>query len=466
LAASALFVLYRFLPLGAARQADQLVVQYTRALDSSLATFDFTRVRFNASQLQILQPDQDGYFQAMASKGDLIRDVLQRPTVLSTPTGVTSIMNRVNAIQALLGEREDPDLLVIQAVVSWRIGQSRDDEHEAASLCAQALRANPGGFALAPLAGSYIESFLSAPYVDPERGIGPEAESAADLTAALTAGAPATQKPGFPMAADLALDKLVRELDRASARAYVGMLEAHADAVGLASRDRELQDAKTRDALDRRTKLAKQVVAAWDLFSSSLQDVPGLAGTPALLSIFTLNDAYYTRAKWFVQHGLATGLPPLLAEIMPVKERHQLAPPRVAWRQTYKDLLATTAVLFDYQEARRWQVWEEQTRDFDLALLAMRAAAPGHAAAEAQYAAALAAARLGLYVHGDGADRAKAYALELLEGANLSKERLAVIDAVLSRRTSAPPVPSASSRIYTATEQPPAPPRTAGKRKA
>lgn len=464
LAASALFVLYRFLPLGAARQADQLVAQYSRALDTSLATFDFTRVRFNASQLQILQPDQDGYFQAMAFKGDLIRDVLQRPTVLSTPTGVASIMNRVNAIQALLGEREDPDLLVIQAVVSWQIGRSRDDEHEAASLCAQALRADPGGFALAPLAGSYVESFLSAPYLDPERGMGPEAESVADLTAALTAAATATHRPRFPMAVNLALDKLVRELDRASARAYVGMLEAHADVIGLAGLDRAPQDAKTRDALDRRTKLAKQVVAAWDSFTSSLQDVSGLAGTPALLSIFTLNDAYYTRAKWFVQHATATELPPLLAKIMPVKERHQLAPPRVAWRQTYKDLLATTAVLFDYQESRRWQVWEEQTRDFDVALLALRAGGPGHA--EAQYAAALAAARLGLYVHGDGADRAKAYALKLVEGANLSKERLAEIDAALSRRSSAPPIPSASSRIHTATDQRPASSRTTGKRKA
>jgi hypothetical protein len=440
-AAGVLFVLYQQLPLGAARQADALVVQYQHALDASLATFDFTRVRFNASQLELLKPDEGSYYQAMAAKGDLIRDVLERPTLLSSASGISSVMDRAKAIRALLGDREDSDLLVIEAVVTWQVGQDRNDEHEAASLCAQALRAEPGGFALAPLARSYVETFLSAPYFDPKRGIGPESEAGEDLAAALAGSAHAGNNPGFPMAASIALDGLMRQLDRASSTAYVGMLEAHADALRSAANSADAQKAVLR-----RTALAKQVVAAWDSFDSALGDVPGLAGTPTILSIFRLNDAYYSRAKWFLLDDKATTVAPLLMSLPP-KDRAALSPPRVGWSKAYGDLAGNARALFDYQEAQRWKVWEAQTLAFDRALVALRSAAPGAPTEALGQTAALAAARLGLYVDRNGTEGRQAYALNLADAFHLTGSDVATIDEVLLRRASVPPLVDASASL-------------------
>ena len=78
-AAGILLVLYRQLPLGATQKAKDLVAQHEKGLEESLATFEFARVRYHASQLELLLAGDARRYRALAAKGDLMRDVLVAP---------------------------------------------------------------------------------------------------------------------------------------------------------------------------------------------------------------------------------------------------------------------------------------------------------------------------------------------------------------------------------------------------
>jgi len=412
LAAGVLFVLYQRLPMGAARQADELVAQHEQQLEASLASFDFSRARYQASQLELLRPDRDSHYRALEAKGEIVRDVLARPTLLTTPAGVSSIAERVNSVERLLGSEADPDLLVVKAVVLWQVGRSRRDEHEAASLCARALRLSPRGFALAPLARGYIEDFLAAPFFDADTPLGRDAESADGLRSVLTNVE--IDGGGFPLAPTLALGALVRHLDRVSSQAYVEMLKHHAESVRAGAKQEDIE--KARGA---RTEQAKKVVEAWATFTAAVDDVPGLAGTPAVLAMFRLNDVYASRARWFALHPEEDDLAPLISQgpsrATPV-QRAELAPPRIEWSRRYGALLGGMRNLIEIRDAARWRRLEKETQAFDVALVAYLAAGSRADAADLLRQAALHAARLGLYVDAPSDGRV-AYASKLLDDA-------------------------------------------------
>jgi hypothetical protein len=410
-AAGILLVLYRQLPLGAQQKARELVAHHEQALEESLATFEFARVRYHASQLELLRPGASRRYRALAAKGELMRDVLARPTLLASASGISSVVERVMAVERLLGTAPDADVLTVKALVLWQVGQSRADQHEAASLCARALRLRQRGFALAPLARSMIEDFLAAPYFADGRGVGRDAESAEGLRAVVASVV--LDERTFPLAATIALRDLVRTLDGASANAYVAMLEAHA-ALSRAGSDRAAAEAERR----RRTEAARQVVAAWDGFDRAVEAVPGLGGTPAVLGLFQLNDVYYTRAKWFTVNEEAGELPPRLTAIADPAARARLAPPRVAWGRRYGALLGRTRGLLQFQEAERWRRLEDEVDALDRAVVALRTGEgarerPGIDLPALRRAAALRAARLGLFVDVPGTGRT-AYAERLL----------------------------------------------------
>ncbi|HEY5282200.1 MAG TPA: hypothetical protein VIM14_05370, partial [Polyangia bacterium] len=169
------------LPLGARAQAAELAAMHRKEMTASLARFDFSRVRFHASQLEILVPEQGSYYQAMSGKAALLRDLVMRPALLATDSGVAQIVERVQALERQLGDRPDPDVLTMKALVLWQVGTSKRDEHAAASYSARAIRLAGGGFALAPLARHYIRAFLHAPYMAPDTPYGRDTESLLDL---------------------------------------------------------------------------------------------------------------------------------------------------------------------------------------------------------------------------------------------------------------------------------------------
>jgi hypothetical protein len=401
-----IYALYDRLPLGARKQAAELAAMHRREMAASLARFDFSRTRFHASQLEILLPEQGAYFQAMAGKAELLRDLVMRPALLATRENVSRVVERVQALERQLGDRADPDVLTLKALVLWQVGDSKRDEHTAASYCARALRLSPGGFALAPLARHYIRAFLRAPYLAPDTPYGRDAESLQDLR--LLAAAPVVRDAGFPLAPMLALDRLMARLDRELVPAYLEMLEAHAQVVRLAPPRRSGRGSRGEaggppalvEARKQRSQAAQRVLSAWRTFDQGIDDIPGLAGQSAILAIFRLNDATRTRAAWFVERPQSQELAPLLAEIADLDLKQRLAPPRIDWERRYGALIAPELhAVAELEEANRFTELEKLTRDFELAYVAQRAADAGPEQSAQRRKAALFAAQLGLYVN-------------------------------------------------------------------
>lgn len=161
------------------------------------------------------------------------------------------------------------------------------------------------------MARHYIRAFLHAPYLAPDTPYGRDAESLVDLH--VLAALPIAENAGFPLEPVLVLDRLMGKLDRELTPAYLDMLNAHAAVlhllppkssqprrgravVGPAPDSPELARARQQ-----RTRAASSVLAVWRRFESGLDDIPGLTGKSAVLAIFRLNDASYTRAAWFVE---------------------------------------------------------------------------------------------------------------------------------------------------------------------
>jgi hypothetical protein len=408
-----LYALYDRLPFGARTQAAEFAAMHRREMTASLARFDFSRVRFHASQLEILLPEQGAYYQAMSGKAALLRDVVVRPALLATDQGVGQIVERVQALERQLGDRADPDVLTMKAMVLWQVGTSKRDEHAAASYCARALRLSPGGFALAPLARHYIRAFLNAPYLAPDTPYGRDSESLQDLR--VLAATPMEKDAGFPLAPVIALDRLMGKLDRDLTPAYLDMLNAHAEVLRLLPvpsappqrTHRHVQIAASStdlpallQARQQRTQAATRVLAAWRQFDSSVEDIPGLTGKSAVLAIFRMNDASYTRAAWFVEQPQQNALAPLLAGVADLSLKAKLAPPRIGWEKQYGALIASELhTVAELQEANRFATFEKQNLDFEQAYVAQRLATPGPEKDTQRRAAAVLAAKLGLYIN-------------------------------------------------------------------
>jgi hypothetical protein len=397
------------LPLGARAQAAELAAMHRKEMTASLARFDFSRVRFHASQLEILVPEQGSYYQAMSGKAALLRDLVMRPALLATDSGVAQIVERVQALERQLGDRPDPDVLTMKALVLWQVGTSKRDEHAAASYSARAIRLAGGGFALAPLARHYIRAFLHAPYMAPDTPYGRDTESLLDLR--VLAAMPMETHAGFPLESVLVLDRLMGKLDREVTPAYLDMLNAHAEVVRLAppsapQRRGRAQPAPIPESPDLlrarmgRMKAATRVLLAWRQFENGLEDVPGLSGKSAVLAIFRLNDATYTRAAWFVEQPEQNSLAPLLADISDLSLKTKLAPPRIGWEKRYGALITRELhTVAELQEANRFSTFEEENRNFEQAYVAQLLAAPGPAQDTQRRLAAVQAAKLGLYIN-------------------------------------------------------------------
>lgn len=393
-----LYGLYDRLPLGARNQAAQLTDVHRRGMNDSLSRFDFARVRYHAAQLELLVPEQGAFYQGMAGKAALLRDLVMRPALFATDKGVAEIVERVQALERQMGGRADPDVLTMKALVLWQVGDSKEDEHAAASYCARALRMSPRGFALAPLARHYIRMFMHAPYVPPGTPYGRDQESLHDLR--ILTSAPHERDASFPLSPVLALDRRILKLDRDLVPAYLDMLRAQAELLRLvrASGGRSVEGPARNAARARRTDSAQRVLAIWDEFDRAIA-VPELVGKSAVLAVFRLNDASRTRAAWFALNPEADDIAPALADIPSPELRAKLAPPRIGWGKRYGQLIARDIRdLAEFQEASRYAAFETQNRAFERAYVAYLASDDGVEKDEHRRQAAQAAAMLGLYV--------------------------------------------------------------------
>jgi hypothetical protein len=446
LGAGVLIVLYDRLPLGARSEAIALVTVHRNGFTDSLKRFDFARARFHASQLEYLAPDDPTAHGALITKAELLRDVIERPTLFGTDAGIASLWKRLDENRRLMMPQIDPDLLVVEAMLLWETGESRREELRAASLCARALRLRMGasGFALSSLARAYIETFLDAPFTDEKVGLGRDSYALDDLRAVLEY-AP-TPDSDHPLATRIRIARLMRTLDGASSTAYADMVQAHARMIAALRRG---ATAEVETARQQRFDAANAVVKAWQELDAKLAEDPVLARDPSVLLVFRLNDAQFARAQWFRGQRKTNELAPLIVatpdqlddqptgkpagkpaarstarlaksedqpaskqdnaiapRVATAKERLAMAAPRLVWARRYQALIEGPArALFELQEANRFAALEAAAYGFERAMIeacvapaASTTAATCQADPDAIARAAQAAAALGLYV--------------------------------------------------------------------
>jgi hypothetical protein len=404
-----LFGLYRWLPLGAVHEARDLQALHWRELDASVARFDYASARFHASHVLYLDPTSAAAAMAQAEKVALLRDLAYRPTLLATDGAATAFERRVDAVESQLGPLPDPDLLVMRALILWRRGTTRADEHVAASLMARAMRLAPLGFPLSPLAREYVATFLAAPYVSEKPGLGRNSVPLDELRDVL-ASAP-VDPPGSPFAAAAGLARMMRELGHTTGMHYIAMVDAHAAAVA-GSRTRDMRDPLVTGALARRREHAQAISSAWSIFDQRLRNTPELDG-PQVLDIFHLNDAMLTRARWFLAEpdSLAEGkriedLPPTTAT---VTRRLQVAPARVAWARRYSALLAgPLRAVVEFEETERFRVWERWCLEFEKRRVELEVAQPSRDQTELRWRLAVASSALSLFQESENGPEAYA----------------------------------------------------------
>jgi hypothetical protein len=389
-----------YLPRDSERRAREQLAAQVAGFDAATAVLDVTEARYRESQLEILAPSDLARYRGQLKKVALLHSLFTRPGQLHTEQGLAGLVAEVAEVEAAIGPT-DPDVMIAKAYVLWQVGGSRDDEYEAAGLCAAALR-SPAPARLAPLARNYIAGFLADPYPLHDAG-GPSID---ELTRAVSLARRAGETTQF--ARVIELDRMIRDLDRASTAAYLDMLAAHADLrAALSHAGRGPEPVAARAARAARTAAAKRLIDAWAAFDRGLEAAPELASDAIVLSVFTLDDAVLTHARYWAVDDSANGLAPSLTDksssqaLSPVL-RAQIAPLRVAWDKRYAPLLGPSArQIVSYQETARFAAFEQRAAAFEDAYVKFLVAAHGGESpgrlVELATAAATAASTMGLY---------------------------------------------------------------------
>lgn len=383
-------IFFKVLPRGS---TENLVEMHRTAMQKSLDALDLPDARYHASQLKILEPANTAH-RGIALKIDLLRDVLSRPALYQTPAGINRTLSRIEQAEAQFGEQRDADIDTLKALILFRTNPTRSGEHDAAMLCAAALKrpASDSGFALQPLARSYVENYLSHPLpaaeVEAEPGAPEELVPAALAAVVAKAKADAKDRRALtPLSHVLMYDSLVRDLTVKSVPAYRRMVEAQASI--------ETAPPAQRGALIAgRAAAAREVIKAWEEFDDALASHHSLDDTSAAYAVFTLKDAMVSRARAY-EKSVAAPIPPLLTEknYPSAAARARMLPPRVMWAKRYlANVGSATQQVITFQEAARFQNDEAAAYEFERAFVDFLKAKTRQSALRAS----LAAARLGL----------------------------------------------------------------------
>ena len=366
-----LYGLFALLPGGPARRIRQLANLHSRALEDSLSVLDIRQATFHAAQLQMLDPLSNPY-RGEELKTDLIRDIFSRPTTLQTLAGVNGVVLHVNQVEAMLGENTDPDVQVVKAIVRWRMGPTKGDEYSAAVLCADALRARSGkDFALRSFALEYLEDYLENPISERLLSDVPKHETFQQLKSTFDEEQklldPRDARP-TPLAYVFKYNKLVRNLTKVSAQAYIQMLDAHAD-YKLAT------DAAAKTAAkDKRQVAAKNVGIAWKDFIDNIEADELVRGTSAPLAAMLLNDAVQARAFTYMNAPDDAHIPEgrLLTDTERSAASTDLCRLKIYSRHAQGVLAKGTIDMIDFQEYHRFMDFDSAMKDFEANYLSFR----------------------------------------------------------------------------------------------
>lgn len=468
-AAIALWLLAEYMPKNAEKRAAAQTKFHEDAMGEALAAYDFAMVKYHASQLEVLGDGNAARIRVVVRKAELLQTVFLRPGALQSLGGLRQVMADVAAVERDL-EKPDPDVAVVKCYVLWQVAATRGGEYEAASWCADALELPPsglpGGFMLGVLAYNYLGAFLHDPYQPVE-----DAPITVDQLARLrrvhdrVAATELAKQDSPEFQHVLEFNRLIAALDRASAKAYLEMLSAHADTVIARQgwKKPQPEPPALRAALERRRAAARDVIAAWQAFDAELESSPWLVDDPTALAAFTLDDAVLSRALYFDAVPDAEDLPPRFfpdpqapapkpapGQKPPAKKerlaadlRVKTAPLRLAWARRYASLIGRRSQdLLAFEETARFRAFEERAARFEAAYVDFQVAVKTKAAtallAEKAAAAALGAAQMGLHRednNGRAPEAARIVEDLRAAGADLSPEAgAAIVEASDARR--------------------------------
>jgi hypothetical protein len=137
----------------------------------------------------------------------------------------------------------------------------------------------------------------------------------------------------------------------------------------------------------RRLAAAVRVRDAWEEFDRGLKEGSVFLGTSTRLAAFSLNDAIFSRAMWFVAQPNTPDSAPSLFALNPASNpaaatdgqakipkdgdlRKMMLPKRIGWRNAFASDLGGVALdLIDSEEYHRFRLYEDRSLAFEAALL-------------------------------------------------------------------------------------------------
>jgi hypothetical protein len=314
----------------------KLSSQHDQAYRAAMRALDFRQARYHAAQLKILDASNQTYL-GYEMKANLLQDVLMRPALYQTLSGLRELSFRMSQAQSYLGD--DPDVRVVGAFVAWNSGGTKAHQYVSAVLCADALSNHSknqeasGEFVLRPLAIEYLKDYLLNPLPDELiKVLLPTATNEANkevtiavgqskptkvrvqyptttqlyetLARAEQEGASPSGGPtgdirmaevGGPMSHIVKFDQILRALYRKEIPAYLKMIEA----------DRKFNDPAFTDKnafAAARQSAARDITSAWQSFDRALATDTDLADSVAPIRSMTLNDSFLTKADAFTAY--------------------------------------------------------------------------------------------------------------------------------------------------------------------
>jgi hypothetical protein len=308
--------------------------QHDQAYRAAMKALDFRQARYHAAQLKILDASNQSYLR-YEMKANLLQDVLMRPALYQTLSGLRELSFRMSQAQSYLGD--DPDVRVVGAFVAWNSGGTRAHQYVAAVLCGDALSRHSkdeelrGEFVLRPLAIEYLRDYLLNPIPDDlTQALLPRAtnNAAGSVTFAVGQSAPSRVRLQYPRIAELysilenadnsskkgvigdsrmadvggpmshiiKFDQAMRSLYRKEIPAYLKMVEA----------DRQFSNPSFADKNEiaaTRQSAAREIASAWQSFDQALLADTDLADSVATIRSLTLNDSFLTKADAFTNYS-------------------------------------------------------------------------------------------------------------------------------------------------------------------
>ena len=346
------------IPGGPKHKIRQLVQAHEDQYDISLRSFDLKALANHAAHLAFLEPSNKKY-KSNLLKAEIVRELFTRPTLVKNPLLLRTLMNKIYSAENYLNTI-DPDLETIKSYIVWHHFEGSQKNYYSACLAASALKTGKN-FPLKELAVNYLRNYVEKPLVieNPEPVEGVILYDVNDLKSTLDANINALDDPELiSMRYVFDFNEMILSLSSNVDSLYINILNLNS--LIRNEKDQNIQ----RKLIENRQISAKEIIKEWDLFRRKLENNEFVKGSSALVSLFDLNDAIYTRAQ-FYQAQINSEIPKGLSSINH-SSRPVFYPPRVEFSRKYlNDFNKVGRFIMEENEFSRYINYEKKLIDLE-----------------------------------------------------------------------------------------------------